>query len=132
VQTRECPLFDQVLLLRQTPLLGELPETALATLVDHSRFQRFAAGDTLLQEGAELDRAHLLAEGEVARQDSGITRRTSLLDAWLWTPQARTAAAVSALAECSVFYIESAAFAAALDAWPEVAARAVDTEIAAI
>ena len=133
VQTRECPLFDQVLLLRQTPLLGELPETALATLVDHSRFQRFAAGDTLLKEGAELDGVYLLAEGEVARQDSsGITRRTSLLDAWLWTPQARTVAPVSALADCRVFYIESAAFAAALNAWPGVAARAVNTEIAAI
>jgi hypothetical protein len=102
-------------------------------LVDHSRFQRFAAGDTLLKEGAELDGVYLLAEGEVARQDSsGITRRTSLLDAWLWTPQARTVAPVSALAECRVFYIESAAFAAALNAWPGVAARAVNTEIAAI
>ena len=61
--------------LRQSEVLGCLPAAALDTLAERARPRRYAAGDTVFEEGAPGDSIHLVRAGALeVRRTEGVER----------------------------------------------------------
>jgi CRP-like cAMP-binding protein len=76
----ETPLVtirDRVLLLRSFPAFAALDDETLTLMAEHSRRRAFRAGEVVASEGAPLESAYMVIEGQITVHRKG--RRTAVV-----------------------------------------------------
>lgn len=69
-EIRSLGPIERVVYLRTLPLFGSMPTQDLAAIAEWTEEREFAAGETLLEEGAAVESLHILARG-TARMSRG-------------------------------------------------------------